>query len=98
MKNLKMFESFNSGSDIYIALGWDRCNQETRKKFLESIDTTYLADLEFLSPEEVRMMVEKGNPVVFYGYESASPQVKKSIEFLPSVKTVDLEFSTLQDF
>ena len=100
MKNLKMFEAYNSGSDsgIYVAMGWDESKMEIKKKFLDSIGTLYLADLELLSSEEVRMMVEKGDPVVFYGYEFASPQVKRAIESLPSVTTVDLEFFTDRDF
>ena len=100
MKNLKMFEAFNSGSDsgIYVAMGWDRSKMEIKKKFLNSIGTLYLADLELLSSEEVRMMVENGDPVVFYGYEFASPQVKRAIESLPDVTAVDLEFLADRDF
>ena len=100
MKNLKMFEAYNPGPDsgIYVAMGWDESKMEIKKKFLDSIGTLYLADLELLSSEEVRMMVEKGDPVVFYGYEFASPQVKRAIESLPSVTTVDLEFFTDRDF
>ena len=100
MKNLKMFEAYNSGSDsgIYVAMGWDESKMEIKKKFLDSIGTFYLADLELISSDEVRMMVQKGDPVVFYGYEFASPQVKRAIESLPSVTTVDLEFFTDRDF
>ena len=95
-----MFEAYNPGPDsgIYVAMGWDESKMEIKKKFLDSIGTLYLADLELLSSEEVRMMVEKGDPVVFYGYEFASPQVKRAIESLPSVTTVDLEFFTDRDF